>query len=66
VQFVQKLPAAVKKGFVGSNRPRITLPHMHSIKGLPMPSRRGCPEASRTHSSFSRSTKLSGKPLVSK
>ena len=33
VQFVQKLPLGEKKGCDGSNRPWITLPHMHSMTG---------------------------------
>ena len=33
MQFVQKVPFGEKKGFEGSKRPWITLPHMHSMIG---------------------------------
>ena len=34
MQFDQKLPREVKKGFDGSKRPWITFPHMHSMMGV--------------------------------
>ena len=65
VQLVQKLPRAVKNGFDGSNRPQITLPHMHSMTGLPALSRMSCPASSRAQSWFSNRTNSCGNPRAS-
>ena len=62
MQLVQKFPWAVKNGFDGSNRPQITLPHMHSIMGLPACRGWAAPASSRAQSRFSTRQKLLRKP----